>query len=117
MAGVMLSSLMGQAPEPKQKVRTVTIPISIFTKKELKENQAEEYVQADRLIVKEDKEEHSEVTPPLPSPYDDSISYLIAVVSGNIKPDGLSALDTNITVVRILSAARESARTGKSVRP
>jgi len=57
MAGVMLSSLMGQAPEPKQKVRTVTIPISIFTKKELKENQAEEYVQADRLIVKEDKEE------------------------------------------------------------
>ena len=57
------------------------------------------------------------MTPPLPSPYDDSISYLIAVVSGNIKPDGLSALDTNITVVRILSAARESARTGKSVRP
>jgi len=70
-----------------------------------------------RVRRKEDKEEHSEVTPPLPSPYDDSISYLIAVVSGNIKPDGLSALDTNITVVRILSAARESARTGKSVRP
>jgi predicted dehydrogenase len=52
---------------------------------------------------------------PLPSPYDDSISYLIAVVSGKIKPEGLSALDTNITVVRILEAARESARTGKTV--
>ena len=35
----------------------MTIPISIFTKKELKEKQAEEYVQADRLIVKEDKDE------------------------------------------------------------
>ncbi len=46
-----------QTPEPKQTVRTITIPISIFTKKELKENQAEEYVQADRLIVKEDKDE------------------------------------------------------------
>ena len=46
-----------QKPDPKQQVRTVTIPISIFTKKELKEKQAEEYVQADRLIVKEDTDE------------------------------------------------------------
>lgn len=42
-----------------QKVRTVTIPISIFTKKELKENQAEEFVQADRLIVEEDGDEQT----------------------------------------------------------
>ncbi len=41
----------------EQRVRTVTIPISIFTKKELNENQAEEFVQAGDLIVKEDKEE------------------------------------------------------------
>jgi len=53
----VLPQAYSQNPEPKQKVRTVTIPISIFTKKELKENQAEEFVQADRLIVKEDKEE------------------------------------------------------------
>ena len=46
-----------QKPEPKAQVRPVTIAISIFTKKELKENQAEEYVQADRLVVKEDNEE------------------------------------------------------------
>lgn len=46
-----------QKPDPQQKVRTVTIPISIFTKKELKEKQAEEFVQADRLIVKEDNDE------------------------------------------------------------
>ncbi|MCD9188173.1 MAG: hypothetical protein LUM44_17275 [Pyrinomonadaceae bacterium] len=37
----------------------MTIPISIFTKQELKDNQAEEFVQADRLIVKEDKQEQT----------------------------------------------------------
>lgn len=48
---------LGQPPEPKPRVRTVTIPISIFTKKELKENQAEEFVQADQLMVKEDNDD------------------------------------------------------------
>lgn len=38
---------------PRQGVRTVTIPISIFTKQELRESRLEEFVQADRLIVKE----------------------------------------------------------------
>ena len=47
----------GQKPEEKQQVRTVTIPISIFTKKELREKQPEEFVQAEQLIVKEDKED------------------------------------------------------------
>lgn len=44
-------------PTAKPSVRTVTIPISIFTKKELREGQTEELVQADRLVVKEDKDE------------------------------------------------------------
>lgn len=35
----------------------MTIPISIFSKRELKENQAEEFIQADRLVVKEDNDE------------------------------------------------------------
>lgn len=43
----------------RQNVRTVTIPISIFTKKELKQDQAEEFVQVDRLIVKEDRDEQT----------------------------------------------------------
>ena len=43
----------------EQNVRTMTIPISIFTKQELKENQAEEFVQADRLIVNENKDEQT----------------------------------------------------------
>ena len=54
--------------------------------------------------------------PPLQAPYNDSISYLIAVISGDIKPTGLSALDTNITVTRILDAARESAKSGKTIK-
>ena len=43
----------------KQRVRTVSIPISIFTKEELRQGQAEEFIQADRLIVKEDKDEQT----------------------------------------------------------
>ncbi|HQY68200.1 MAG TPA: hypothetical protein PLD38_13045 [Pyrinomonadaceae bacterium] len=57
----MVSSIVGQETKPidKQKVRTVTVPISIFTKKELKTDQTEEFIQADRLIVREDKEEQT----------------------------------------------------------
>ena len=47
------------AQPPRQQVRTVTIPISIFTKKELKGRQAEEFVQADRLLVNEDNDAQS----------------------------------------------------------
>src|SRR6185437_7273107 len=68
-----------------------------------------------RVRRKDEKEEHSQTAPALPPPYDDSISYLIAVVSGKIQPSGLSALDTNITVVRILDAGRESAKSGKTI--
>jgi len=57
LIAVVPSSTFAQATGEKQRVRTVTIPISIFTKKELKENQVEEFVQAERLIVKEDKDE------------------------------------------------------------
>jgi VWFA-related protein len=42
--------------QPKQRVRTVTVPISIFTKKELKERRAEEFVQVETINVKEDNE-------------------------------------------------------------
>jgi VWFA-related protein len=55
--GQVISST--QETKGKQRVRTVTIPISIFTKAELKANKPEEYVQADRLIVREDKEDQT----------------------------------------------------------
>jgi VWFA-related protein len=40
-----------------ERVRTMTIPISIFTKKEQRENRAEEFVQVGDLQFKEDKED------------------------------------------------------------
>lgn len=57
IAAVLIGSFaaIGQPTQnvPRQAVRTVSIPISIFTKQELKENRLVEIVQADRLIVKE----------------------------------------------------------------
>ena len=45
------------------------------------------------------------------------MSYLAAVVHGQSEPRGdLSSLETNVIVMQILDAARESARTGRSVR-
>ena len=44
---------------PRQQVRTVSIPISIFTKEELRRDQAEEFIQAERLTVREDDEEQT----------------------------------------------------------
>ncbi|MGP8246406.1 MAG: Gfo/Idh/MocA family protein [Bryobacteraceae bacterium] len=45
----------------------------------------------------------------------DSISYLTAVARGQLKPAGLSALENNMIVIEILDAARESARTGRTI--
>ncbi|MDF2192960.1 Gfo/Idh/MocA family oxidoreductase [Paraflavitalea sp. CAU 1676] len=49
--------------------------------------------------------------------YEDPFRYLADVVHGKIqvKPEGLYALPNNLTVVKILEAAKESARTGKKV--
>jgi predicted dehydrogenase len=52
---------------------------------------------------------------PLPAPYDNSLSYLKAVVVGGIKPDGPSSLDINLTVTEILDAARRSAASGTTI--
>jgi hypothetical protein len=52
---------------------------------------------------------------PLRRPQSDPLSYLAAVVRGEIKPTGLSSLEINMVVTEILDAARESARTGKRV--
>lgn len=48
--------------------------------------------------------------------YKDNIPYLTAVLKGEISGDNdLSSLENNLIVVRILEAAKESARTGKKV--
>jgi predicted dehydrogenase len=56
--------------------------------------------------------------PERPEPLDDPFKYLAAVVSGTVKVEDtdLAALPLNVTVVRILDAARTSAKTGRAVR-
>jgi len=49
--------------------------------------------------------------------YEDPFSYFADVVAGRIDvpKNGLYSLENNVTVVRILDAARESAKTGKTI--
>ncbi len=64
-----------------------------------------------------DAPDETTTTPPALSPDEsDSVAYLSAVVRGRLKPAGLSSLENNVIVVEILEAARESARTGKTVK-
>jgi len=75
-------------------------------------------VESNKLRVRHvhDAQEQLITAPSLSSPEDNSLNYLAAVLRGEIAPKGdLSSLDTNVIVMQILDAARESARTGKSV--
>lgn len=53
---------------------------------------------------------------PLPSPYDDSLSYFTAVVRKQIKPEGLSSLEINLVATEILDAAKRSVKSGKTIK-
>jgi glucose-fructose oxidoreductase len=73
----------------------------------------------DKLRVRHEHDNDEQLTTaaPLNENESNSLSYLAAVLRGQIQDKGdLSALDTNVTVMQILDAARESARTGRSVR-
>lgn len=63
------------------------------------------------------KTEEAATAPPLAAPEDDVIRYLTAVVRKRIQPppSALSSLENNLIVTEILEAARESARTGRTV--
>ena len=57
-----------------------------------------------------------EGVPSLPTERGDPLTYLIGVLEGTVKSEGdLTSLDTNMVAMQILDAARESARTGKTV--
>jgi len=59
-AMLLLSQFVsGQSEDDRQRVRTVSIPISIFTKEELKEGQAEELLQVGNLTLKENGREQT----------------------------------------------------------
>lgn len=75
-------------------------------------------VASDHLRVRYHGEaaETATIAPPLPKERQNSLDYLAAVLHGQIKPEGdASALDTNLVVMQILDAARESAHTGRTV--
>jgi predicted dehydrogenase len=63
----------------------------------------------------EGKEESEVASPALAAPEDDSVRYLAAVARGEVRPSGLSSLQNNLVVTEILEAAREAARTGRTV--
>ncbi len=70
----------------------------------------------DLLRVRRANESENELVAPSPTGASaDPLSYLAAVVRGELKPSGLSSLQVNMIVIEILDAARESARTGKRV--
>ena len=63
------------------------------------------------------REAQERAATPLAPPEDGSLDYLKAVLSGKLNPQGdLTALDTNVTVMQILDAARTSAKTGRTVK-
>jgi glucose-fructose oxidoreductase len=74
-------------------------------------------VRRDDLKVRRagEKEEHLVAAQKVPIPYDDSLTYLRAVILDGLKPDALSSLETNVIATEILDAARQSAATGKAV--
>lgn len=76
-------------------------------------------VAADHVRVRHEHDANERlVTPPaLTGAESNSLSYLAAVLRGQLTPKGdLTALDTNVIVMQILDAARESARTGRAIR-
>jgi predicted dehydrogenase len=71
-----------------------------------------------RLRLRGDSAERAVPARPLPAQYRDGFAYLAAVVRGaeRVADADRSSLANNVTVVRILDAARRSAREGRTVR-
>jgi scyllo-inositol 2-dehydrogenase (NADP+) len=66
-------------------------------------------------VMKNSGAENQSTVAPLTGTQAGSLSYLVAVVRREIKPAGLSSLSMNLTVMEILDAARESAKTGRRI--
>lgn len=74
-------------------------------------DQTKMFVQVDRRHRLEEQ-----ILRPNPAPMNDPYVYFAAVVRGEVDPTGkLSSLENNLITMKILDAARESARTGKTV--
>jgi predicted dehydrogenase len=69
-----------------------------------------------RIRLPGETAEHIETAPALTAPQNNSLNYLAAVLGGTLHPHSdLTSLDTNVTVVRILDAARRSSQTGRTI--
>ncbi len=70
-----------------------------------------------RIRLQNDEKEKAKKTEPLTKPYDNPFSYFAAIIRGRIEISNtdLSSLENNMIVVEILEAAKESAKTGKTV--
>ncbi|HTU33255.1 MAG TPA: Gfo/Idh/MocA family oxidoreductase [Candidatus Acidoferrum sp.] len=75
-------------------------------------------VARDHVLVRRagERVEQEETSAAIPSPDDDELAYLRAVVLDHRKPEGPTSLATNVIVMQILDAARESAKTGRTIR-
>jgi len=63
-----------------------------------------------------EKEAKDEKVKPLPEPVNDEITFLKAVARDGFKAEGPASLEMNVVVAEILDAARESAKTGKTMK-
>ena len=70
-----------------------------------------------RIRTKGQAQESESTAPPLTPPNDGSLHYLAAVLNGSLQPNGdLTSLETNVVVMQILDAARQSAREGRTIK-
>src|SRR6266700_2377460 len=78
------------------------------------------YVITDRRddirVRRKGEEEKRIAAKPIKAPYDDSLSFLRAVIVDGVATDGPSSLRTNVIVTEILDAARRSASSGPTIR-
>src|SRR5882757_5938319 len=68
-----------------------------------------------RVVKQYNGPETQSTVPALTGTQSNPLSYLAAVVRGEIKPAGRSSLEVNLVAMEILDAARKSAETGKRV--
>jgi predicted dehydrogenase len=93
-----------------------------FSRKDMEVYGKTGYILADnqseiRIRLPGEETAHLETLDERPSPYDDPFAYLAAVINGEITMQdyNLSSLENNMLVVEILEAAKQSAKTGKTV--
>jgi predicted dehydrogenase len=93
-----------------------------FSRKDMEVYGKTGYILADnrsemRVRLQSEETAHLEILDERPAPYDDPFAHLAAVIRGKITMQDydLSTLENNMLVVEILEAAKQSAKTGKTV--